>query len=279
MFLIPPICSQQQYQSALFWADKVASLSHENPQDIYWFAQCLYLTSQYHRASHAIRSRKLDKTFGTCRYLAARCHYAAKEFHEALNILDAEEPASKKLLEKGGKEDNVTQESPKDWGMSPPSINSAICLLRGKIYDAMDNRPLATSNYKEALKLDVYCFEAFDLLTAHHMLTAQEEKDFLDSLPLSQHCNEEEVELLQFLFEHKLKKYNKPSELVVPNMVSGLKDNLDVVVSLAERHYYNCDFKMCYKLTSMVMVKDPLHANGLPVHIGTLVELGKSNGR
>lgn len=32
------------------------------------------------------------------------------------------------------------------------------------------------------------------------------EKDFLDSLPLSQHCNEEEVELLQFLFEHKLKK-------------------------------------------------------------------------
>lgn len=53
-------------------------------------------------------------------------------------------------------------------------ISSSICLLRGKIYDAMDNRLLATSSYKEALKLDVYCFEAFDLLTSHHMLTAQE---------------------------------------------------------------------------------------------------------
>lgn len=53
-------------------------------------------------------------------------------------------------------------------------VSSSICLLRGKIYDAMDNRPLATSSYKEALKLDVYCFEAFDLLTSHHMLTAQE---------------------------------------------------------------------------------------------------------
>jgi len=53
-------------------------------------------------------------------------------------------------------------------------VNSNICLLRGKIYDAMDNRPLATCSYKEALKLDVYCFEAFDLLTSHHMLTAQE---------------------------------------------------------------------------------------------------------
>ncbi|CAL1582542.1 unnamed protein product [Knipowitschia caucasica] len=264
---------QQQYQSALFWSDKIASLSHEDPQDIYWLAQCLYLTSQYHRASHAIRSRKLDKIFGACQYLAARCHYAAKEFQQALDILDVEEPVSKKLLEKDGKEETVTP----DWGMSTAAINSSICLLRGKIYDAMDNRPLATSSYKEALKLDVYCFEAFDLLTAHHMLTAQEEKDFLDSLPLNEQCTDEEEELLHFLFEHKLKKYNKPSELVVPEMVNGLQDNLDVVVSLAERHYYNCDFKTCFKLTSMVMVKDPYHANCLPVHIGTLVELGKSN--
>ncbi|XP_026152158.1 cell division cycle protein 16 homolog [Mastacembelus armatus] len=268
---------QQQYQSALFWADKIASLSHEDPQDIYWLAQCLYLTSQYHRASHALRSRKLDKLYGACQYLAARCHYAAKEFQQALDILDAEEPASKKLLDRSGKEDIGTPESSKDWDMSPASIKSSICLLRGKIYDAMDNRPLATSSYKEALKLDVYCFEAFDLLTSHHMLTAQEEKEFLDSLPLSQQCTEEEEELLHFLFENKLKKYNKPSDLVVPEMVNGLQDNLDVVVSLAERHYYNCDFKMCYKLTSMVMVKDPFHANCLPVHIGTLVELGKAN--
>uniref|UniRef100_A0A7N6B1L1 Cell division cycle 16 homolog (S. cerevisiae) n=1 Tax=Anabas testudineus TaxID=64144 RepID=A0A7N6B1L1_ANATE len=242
----------QQYQSALFWADKIASLSHEDPQDIYWLAQCLYLTSQ------------------------CMC-YAAKEFQQALDILDAEEPASKKLLDRSGKEDSGMPESAKEWDMSPASISSSICLLRGKIYDAMDNRPLATSSYKEALKLDVYCFEAFDLLTSHHMLTAQEEKDFLDSLPLSQQCTEEEEELLHFLFENKLKKYNKPSDLVVPEMVNGLQDNLDVVVSLAERQYYNCDFKMCYKFTSMVMVKDPFHANCLPVHIGTLVELGKAN--
>uniref|UniRef100_A0A668ACF6 Cell division cycle 16 homolog (S. cerevisiae) n=1 Tax=Myripristis murdjan TaxID=586833 RepID=A0A668ACF6_9TELE len=249
----------------------------QDPQDIYWLAQCLYLTSQYHRASHALRSRKLDKLYGACQYLAARCHYAAKEFQQALDILDMEEPASKKLLDRSGKEDNGIPESAKDWDMSPASISSSICLLRGKIYDAMDNRPLATSSYKEALKLDVYCFEAFDLLTSHHMLTAQEEKEFLDSLPLSQQCTEEEEELLHFLFENKLKKYNKPSDLVVPEMVNGLQDNLDVVVSLAERHYYNCDFKMCYKLTSMVMVKDPFHANCLPVHIGTLVELSKAN--
>uniref|UniRef100_A0A665VLI8 Uncharacterized protein n=1 Tax=Echeneis naucrates TaxID=173247 RepID=A0A665VLI8_ECHNA len=252
---------------------RVRQYIDQDPQDIYWLAQCLYLTSQYHRASHALRSRKLDKVIVVCLILS----YAAKEFQQALDILDSEEPATKKLLDKSEKDDSGTPESTKDWDMSPASISSSICLLRGKIYDAMDNRPLATSSYKEALKLDVYCFEAFDLLTSHHMLTAQEEKDFLDSLPLSQQCTEEEEELLHFLFENKLKKYNKPSDLVVPEMVNGLQDNLDVVVSLAERHYYNCDFKMCYKLTSMVMVKDPFHANCLPVHIGTLVELGKAN--
>lgn len=48
-----------------------------------------------------------------------------------------------------------------------------------------------------------------------------------------------------------LLQYNKPSETVLPESVDGLQENLDVVVSLAERHYYNCDFKMCYKLTSV----------------------------
>lgn len=60
------------------------------------------------------------------------------------------------------------------WLIFFQQIKSSICLLRGKIYDALDNRTLATYSYKEALKLDVYCFEAFDLLTSHHMLTAQE---------------------------------------------------------------------------------------------------------
>ncbi|XP_018418492.1 PREDICTED: cell division cycle protein 16 homolog isoform X2 [Nanorana parkeri] len=267
---------QQQYQSALFWADKVASLSHEEPQDVYWLAQCLYLTAQYHRASHALRSRKLDKMYEACRSLAARCHYAAKEYQQALDILDMEEPISKKLFDKGIKDEKILKDSSGEWQMSQSSIKSSICLLRGKIYDALDNRTLATYSYKEALKFDVYCFEAFDLLTAHHMLTAQEEKELLDSLPISKKCPEDQ-ELLRFLFENKLKKYNKPSETVIPESVNGLQENLDVVVSLAERHYYNCDFKMCYKLTSAVMEKDPFHANCLPVHIGTLVELNKAN--
>lgn len=49
--------------------------------------------------------------------------YAAKEFQQALDILDGEEPASKKLLDRGGKEDNGSSESAKDWDMSPASVS------------------------------------------------------------------------------------------------------------------------------------------------------------
>lgn len=36
-----------------------------------------------------------------------------------------------------------------------------------------------------------------------------------------------------------------------------------------------CFFKFFFR----VMEKDPFHANCLPVHIGTLVELNKANGK
>ena len=139
-------------------------------------------------------------------------------------------------------------------------MESSINLLRGKSHEAMDNRGLASECFREALRGDVYCFEAFESLVNHHMLTAQEgnkfkpvmlfrepilqyknvacvpsmvksgilfqnkkaifnvklhfyfifcftERELLDSLPFTKQCpNEEEVTLLKFLYENRLKK-------------------------------------------------------------------------
>lgn len=46
--------------------------------------------------------------------------------------------------------------------------------MKGKVLEAMDNRGLASECYKQALQCDVHCFEAFDALIQHHMLTATE---------------------------------------------------------------------------------------------------------
>jgi hypothetical protein len=56
-----PYAFQQMYGTALFWADKVLSLSYEDPQDVYWLAQCMFLTGQYVRAENIIISHGVEK--------------------------------------------------------------------------------------------------------------------------------------------------------------------------------------------------------------------------
>jgi hypothetical protein len=53
-------------------------------------------------------------------------------------------------------------------------VCSSLYLLRGKIHEAMDNRIPAIGDFKMALKLDVYCIEAYELLVRHEMLTPEE---------------------------------------------------------------------------------------------------------
>ena len=49
--------------------------------------------------------------------------YSAKEFQQALDVLDMEEPASKKLLDRSMKDEKGVADLAKDWGMSPASVS------------------------------------------------------------------------------------------------------------------------------------------------------------
>lgn len=45
-------------------------------------------------------------------------------------------------------------------------------------------------------------------------------------------------------------QYDKPGTHTIPDSLMPLLENVDVVVNLAERHYYNCDFQECFRITS-----------------------------
>lgn len=55
-------------------------------------------------------------------------------------------------------------------------MESSICLLKGHIYEALDNRGEAVEWFKKALLLDAYCYEALEALVQHQMLNKQEGK-------------------------------------------------------------------------------------------------------
>ena len=44
-------------------------------------------------------------------------------------------------------------------------------------------------------------------------------------------------------------QYAKPGDVGLPSSLDQLTTSADLTVSQAERHFYNCDFRECYKLT------------------------------
>ncbi|XP_076672851.1 cell division cycle protein 16 [Andrena cerasifolii] len=268
------------YSTALFWADKVVSLSNENTKDVCTLAHCMYLMKQYHRAAHLIRNRGLEKTDVMCHYLTVRSLLEAKEYNEALQVIKESEICTNVSQSGASFADrtHMLEDASKN-------VQSSILYVKGRVYEALDNRAVATDCYKQALHCDVYSYQAFEALVQHQMLSASEEKELLESLPFGEQCTEAETELLRLLYESKLKKYQEPNrkQTLATCSVMGvlvtdrLLGNLDMEVSEAERLHYNCDYHKCFLLTERILKKDPYHNSCLPVHIACLVELKKTN--
>ncbi|RWS15248.1 cell division cycle protein 16-like isoform X1 [Dinothrombium tinctorium] len=277
----------EDYKSAAFWSNKVISLSNECKDDVYILAKCFFHLKEYHRASHCIKSRNLHKYDLSCRHLSAKCHFVAQEYNEAFEILECSESGNTNNKEM--EVDPKLDEDERKW-------RSAIALLKGQIYEAMDNRGAAVTCFKEALKWNIHCYEAFHSLVQHQMLTIQEEEELISSLNFDAHCSSEEAKFTKFLYQSQLKKYAKPSDFVIPDdYLNSLQTNVDVQTAMAERCYYNCDYHQCYKFTSQyvfilnafarnddilklrVLEKDIYHTECLPIHLSCLMELKKTN--
>ena len=309
---------RHQMGSALFWSGQAKCLSKGNPGDVMRLAECLIIEKQYHRASHLLKSYNLDASDLRGCYLAAKAAYEAKELEEANMIMELggsmiemEKQSIAEYCKKNGKPktpsvsvtpitSNFSTRIEKEKVINPMDPNAnldsgmlesekiaelrctlgAIFLLRGRILESLDNRILAADAFKEAVRIDVFCHEAFEALIKHQILTADEEQDLLLSMPFDIQCegDKSEQELFKFLHQMSLKKYDKPGNLAIPKRLEpSLSTNSDFVVAKAERHFYNCDYSQCFSLTSSVMKEDPFHTDCLPIHISCLVELKKSN--
>ncbi|XP_021951972.1 cell division cycle protein 16 homolog [Folsomia candida] len=264
--MIQGLVDRHDYESATFWADKLVSISNGSQQDVYTLAKCMFLSGQFHRAANVLIFYQYERTNLHFRSLTARCLYKAREYQKALEVLDLEN----KSVHPGQKVRASVWE-PAD---SQKSIMGQVHLIRGKIHEALMNRILAAHNYKEALASDIYCFEAFELLTQNQMLSRAEEMTLLQSLPFSKSCTNGDVEFVRFLYTSKVKKYPtaEPTAVVI---FPSLKKNLDILTGEAERHFYNCDFQTSFKMSSQVITEDPFHMGCLPVYVACLVEMSK----
>ncbi|XP_073980642.1 cell division cycle protein 16 [Rhodnius prolixus] len=266
------------YTSALFWADKVVSLSEGEPNDVFWLAQCMYLLKQYHRAALLIKNRGLDKTHLVCKYLAAKCLLEARLYSDALTLLNSDDANLSTTSAAGGTNSPLDQPDIPLKGFPTRNLHSAILHLKGCVYEALDNRSLASECYKQALRCDVFCYDAFEALVQHQMLTSWEERELMSSLSISSQVDSKDEEwLVKSVYDSLLKKYQSVPSTSVVQIHPRLVGNLDLEVANAERHYYACAYSDCFATTQQVLEKDPYHTSCLPIHIACLVELKKAN--
>ncbi len=146
--------------------------------------QALYMGKQWRRALALLRNAGLIEADVRCRYLAARCLAEVQDWEECLNVLGGWDESELEALtmqvwthahcftgahflwtahsRRPLKQLDVWQDVAleEDIGREV-SYTSAMCLLRGRVYEALENRGRAIRWYKAALHMDPFCYEAF----------------------------------------------------------------------------------------------------------------------
>lgn len=193
---------QRRYKTALYWAEKVSTLSKYQSSDIYWQASILFLLREYNRAVHLIRYNGLEKTDILCHNLMVECLYEAKQYAEALELLNSVD------IELLAAASNVSIKPAKSFTEQTKSeVQASIWFLKGKVLETIDNRTMAIDCYVQALHCSVHCTEALDALLQHEMLHAWEEQELLRNLPFTQQCSEADARFVKRLYQSKMKKY------------------------------------------------------------------------
>ncbi|KAE8789356.1 anaphase-promoting complex subunit 6 [Hordeum vulgare] len=271
------------YTSAIFLADKVAAATGD-PADVYMLAQALFLGRHFRRALHVLNNSRLlrDLRF---RFLAAKCLEELKEWHQCLMMLgDAKVDEHGNVLDQDDGSDIYFDKDAEDHEIN---IKSAICFLRGKAYEALDNRDLARQWYKAAVKVDPLCYEALECLVDNYMLTCEEESELLASLKFGKEdgwlsafysCLIRKHEK-EYVVEAKFKELERGSSSICISSSSGqmMKNNIDVLACKAEYYHQSGEYQKCFELTSVLLERDPFHLKSTLVHLAAAMELGHSN--
>ena len=76
------------YENAIFFADKLVTLSGGESDDVYRLAQAYMFTKQYRRALHVLRQYGKTTASSRFRYLTAKCLAECQELDECLTTLE-----------------------------------------------------------------------------------------------------------------------------------------------------------------------------------------------
>lgn len=257
---------QHQYLTAEYIGDKILSMTSD-PNDAFWLAQVYFQTGNYLRVKSLLTTSPEYEQSVACRYLMAHSLIKLERWEDALDVLGETNP----FLKESHQRPKITE-----YGVR---FEASMCYLRGLIYANQNNYERAKDAYKEAVMVDVKCYEAFDELIKNDYLTPAEQWEFINYLNYSD--ADDNDELVKLLYTSRLSKYiNVPKFEEAENILKDeyrLNSNNDLLLSRAQHAFVQCNFDQCLEICETILDKDPYNCNTLPYYISCLYELGGRN--
>lgn len=257
--------NQHHYETAEYIGDKILSMTSE-PNDAFWLAQVYFNKGNYMRAHKLLASKPEYEQSLSCRYLSAYSLIKLERWDDALDLLGETNPF---------KDYNYKVKNT-DGGVR---LEASMCYLRGVIYSNQNNYEKALEAYKEAVMVDVKCFEAFNELVSNDYLSPSEQWEFINQL--NYHDADDNDELIKLLYTSRLSKYIHISKFEeAENILKDeyrLGDNADLLLARADYYYVKCNFDECLSTCEKVLESDSCNFSVLPNYLSCLYELGGRN--
>ncbi|KAJ5177215.1 uncharacterized protein N7482_003092 [Penicillium canariense] len=332
-----------QHDSAIYIGDKVLALTStplsapysqqaadqwetDSDSDAFWLAQVHFSNNNFTRALALLSRKDLVSRSTACRYLAAHCYIKQNQFEQALSILGEHNPTdlirsnnSRRKIQhlngqshvtlRNGRSTTTRGERGEDRERDEANnvrFEAAMCYLRGLCFAKQNAFDRARDCYKDAVRIDVQCFEAFDQLMKNSLMSPTEELEFLESLDFDSVSSpdpaitQEAAHFTKMLYTTRLSKYSAPSLLSDATETLSthynLSENPDILLSRAEALYTQCRFAEALELTSSILSTSqsseltstnspsiPAHSNlghapaVYPLHLACLYETGATN--
>lgn len=290
----------------------------DSDDDAFALAQTHFAAGNYNRALAFVSRSDLIQRSPRSRYLAAHCYIKQNRHEEALQILGEKNPvhlvtttdaARRKLqhLSSNGNGNSLTSKQQRKSKL-PTRLERAdrseerdredaanikheagMCYLRGVCYAKQNAFDRAKECYKDAVRIDVQCFEAFDQLVKNSLMSPAEEWEFLDTLNFDtiQHESgdaEAAAEAAHFtknLYSTRLSKYTQPEvfETAIETLSSHYKlaQNPDILLAKAEIAFTSSCYQDAVDLTNQILESDPYNFACLPLHLSLLHQLNHNH--
>lgn len=261
-------------------------------------AQVHFSTGNYTRAQKFLEHRDLVKRNSSCQYLAAHCLIKQARFVEALDVLGERDPTYLIKSKNANKRSNTngrpnpisrpSHDAQQEMEAANKRYEAGMCYLRGICYAKQNAFDRAKECYKNAVRIDVQCFEAFNQLTKNSLLSSEEEWHFLESLDFDSmgagedsSTAQEIADYVKMLYATRLSKYQKQDAFntACESLATHykLKDNPDLLLAKADQLYTQSRYKDALQITNSILTEDKYNFSIYPIHLACLYELKEKN--